>query len=152
MWLFEDKSLEYVEQTQLKLSVFAAKYALVKGNHTLIEQIVNVWVRPSAPAAAALELDAAAPPSSESSAPSASAAAAAAANAEKAAPDTSNAEPAALEGEHKSLEYLLHLVDFSALFALNDTFRMHDLSERLRCASFHVNAFESSRPLNLSST
>ena len=131
MWLFEDKILEYVEQTQLKLSVFAAKYALVKGNHTLIEQIVNVWVRPSAPTAAALELDAAALSSSQSSPPSS----AAAADAEKVVQSTSNADPAALEGEHKSLEYLLHLVDFSALFALNDTFRMHDLSEKLRCAS-----------------
>ena len=72
-------------------------------------------------------------------------------------PGTSNADPGALEGEHKSLEYLLHLVDFSALFALNDTFRMHDLSEKLRCASVasvpytvHVDVgLRATRPLNL---
>ena len=137
MWLFEDKILEYVEQTQLKLSVFAAKYALVKGNHTLVEQIVNVWVRPSAPTAtaAALELDTFARPSSSSERSLPPPATAAGGGGEQVAQGASSGDAGVLEGEHKSLEYLLHLVDFSALFALNDTFRMHDLSEKLRCTS-----------------
>lgn len=135
MWLFEDKILEYVEQTQLKLSLFAAKYAFVKSNHTLIEQIVNVWVRPTTRTAAALELDLAA--GSLSVSEPAPALPSAADNSEGVAQmgqNSGDADSGALEGEHKSLEYLLQLVDFSVLFALNDTFRMRDLSEKLRFA------------------
>lgn len=133
MWLFEDKILEYVEQTQLKLSVFAAKYALVKGNHTIIEQIVGVWVRPrpAPPTAAALELDAGCSAVADVESLGARTGAGSGTDSSGGAEEP---EAGALEGEHKSLEYLLHLVDFSALFALNDTFRMRDLSEKLRCA------------------